>query len=269
MSQLNVHKTLAEEAHKLTRALPMPVVEVVLDALAQFDTEDWATSRTRTLARIAQPNYRTLVGRFLDTWRADAWDLNPQSITLALMVGAEAERISQEGQTMELVWTGPDISLNPVRQTEQALLQIVESATRRLIVVSYAVHNIPRICDALVRAAARGVLIKVVVETPDRMEGQNTYNTLRALGPEVARTCNMFFWPREKRETDSAGRPGILHVKCAIADGHWLFLSSANLTEYAFTLNMELGFLIRGGPMPERVESRFERLIQLGVLARV
>jgi hypothetical protein len=28
---------------------------------------------------------------------------------------------------------------------------------------------------------------------------------------------------------------GAGHVKCAVADGRWLFLSSANLTENAFT----------------------------------
>ena len=38
---------------------------------------------------------------------------------------------------------------------------------------------------------------------------------------------------------------GILHVKCAVADGEWLFLSSANLKQQAFTINMELGMLVR------------------------
>jgi len=36
-------------------------------------------------------------------------------------------------------------------------------------------------------------------------------------------------------------------MKCAVADGEWLFLSSANLTQQAFTINMELGMLVRGG----------------------
>ena len=61
-------------------------------------------------------------------------------------------------------------------------------------------------------------------------------------------------------------KPGILHVKCAVADGEWLFLSSANLTQQAFTINMELGMLVRGGTMPRRVEKQFERLIQLKTL---
>jgi phosphatidylserine/phosphatidylglycerophosphate/cardiolipin synthase-like enzyme len=136
-------------------------------------------------------------------------------------------------------------------------------------VVSYAVYNIPRICEALVRAADRGAVITVVVGTPDRLEGQNTYDTLRALGPSVAARSSVYLWPLDNREKDANGKCGILHVKCAVADGRWLFLSSANLTEYAFTLNMELGLLISGGSLPVQVESQFDQMIQTAVLARV
>lgn len=54
-----------------------------------------------------------------------------------------------------------------------------------------------------------------------------------------------------------------------MADGEWLFLSSANLTQQAFTINMELGMLVRGGTMPMRVEQQFDRLIQSGQLKQV
>ena len=65
-----------------------------------------------------------------------------------------------------------------------------------------------------------------------------------------------------------AVKPGILHVKCAVADGRWLFLSSANLTEYAFTVNMELGRAGHGRQLPCQVEAQFDRLISTGVLTR-
>lgn len=67
-------------------------------------------------------------------------------------------------------------------------------------------------------------------------------------------------------EQSDTNKPGILHVKCAVADGEWLFLSSANLTQQAFTINMELGMLVRGGTMPGRIEQQFERLIKVGEL---
>ncbi len=45
-----------------------------------------------------------------------------------------------------------------------------------------------------------------------------------------------------------------------------LFVSSANLTEYAMNLNMELGVLIQGGRLPGSVARRFERMIEDKVL---
>ena len=49
----------------------------------------------------------------------------------------------------------------------------------------------------------------------------------------------------------------------------WLPLSSPNLTQQAFTINMELGVLVRGGTMPKRVEEQFRMLIQSVTLQAV
>jgi cardiolipin synthase len=72
-----------------------------------------------------------------------------------------------------------------------------------------------------------------------------------------------------RRKQADEGRVGILHVECAVADGRVIFLSSANLTEYAFTLNMELGLLVTGGQLPGQVEAHFDHLIGTGVLVLV
>ena len=109
----------------------------------------------------------------------------------------------------------------------------------------------------------------MIVETPDKIDGEGEYSTIRALGQEVAACSTVYFWPRETRPIGSNNKVGLLHVKCVVADGEWLFLSSANLTQQAFTINMELGTLVRGGTMPGRVEKQFERLIQDGQLKRV
>jgi phosphatidylserine/phosphatidylglycerophosphate/cardiolipin synthase-like enzyme len=135
------------------------------------------------------------------------------------------------------------------------------------LLVSYAVHSIPNIKDAIVRAAKRGVNITVVVETPDKLDVQNEYSTLRALGDEVTKCSTIYYWPKEIRKTDESGKLGILHVKCVVGDGRWLFLTSANLTKYAFSVNMELGLLVTGGKPPGQVEQHFERLIESAILS--
>ncbi len=52
----------------------------------------------------------------------------------------------------------------------------------------------------------------------------------------------------------------------AVADGRALLISSANLTEFAMTLNMEMGLLLWGGEWPSRVEQHFDHLIRQSIL---
>jgi phosphatidylserine/phosphatidylglycerophosphate/cardiolipin synthase-like enzyme len=259
---------VANEAGRLASALPSSVLHTFAEAIQSCEATDWSWFKARIAAGIAQPHYRSLVADFLATWQSKASNVSPEAVAAALLTAAHIEQTHQQQQSVELVWTGPDVGVVPLRRTEQALLQVIDSTSRRATVVSYAVYNIPRICEALVRAADRGVSINVIIETPDRLEGQNTYDTLKALGHSVAARCKVFLWPWEKREKDENGKPGILHVKCAVADGRWLFVSSANLTEYAFTLNMELGLLISGGSLPRQVEEHFDRMVETGVLGR-
>lgn len=268
MSSHEQHNVIAVEAGLLTKHLPFSLMQNLAGAVRTCDPSDWSACRARIVHGIPQPHYRNLVTRFLDAWHCQAPDASPDSVGLALLTAAHAEKSHRENLSVEPVWTGPEVGVIPFRRTEQAILQVIDSASKRITVISYAVYNIPRICEALVRAADRGCSINVVVETPDRLETKNTYNTLAALGPSVSSRCSVYLWPLEKRQKDTAGKPGILHVKCAVADGHWLFLSSANLTEYAFTLNMELGLLTTGGDLPGQIEQHFDRMIQTGVLAK-
>ncbi len=258
---------VSDQATLLVKKLPWSVAEAVAEALVPVAVGDWATCRASAVRDLAHAHYRSLVVAFLDGWREHAADVSAQAVATALLTASSMAKAHSEHQSVELVWTGPDVGVVPVRRTEQAILQVIESATARLLVVSYAVYNIPRVCDALVQAANRGVAINIVVESPDRIEGQNAYSTLAALGPSVASRCGVYLWPLEQRARGESGKAGILHVKCAVADGRWLFLSSANLTEYAFTLNMELGLLVKGGGLPEQVERHFNRMIQTGVLS--
>src|SRR5262245_9646317 len=70
---------------------------------------------------------------------------------------------------------GPPVAgIAPPRHRGPAL-DFVDPARERLLLVSYAVYNIPRISKALVRAADRGASIRVVIEGPGQLEGRNTY----------------------------------------------------------------------------------------------
>lgn len=263
---MNSHHIIIESATVLAESLPTSTVEAVAEAIL--------TNRTSTLEaeigkRVPHHHHRDQALAFVDCWRTKAADLDSSVVAVALQTAALSERKHRDSQSVELAWTGPEAGDMPFRRTEQAILQVLDSAQERITLVSFAVYRIPNIANALVKAARRGVKLTVIVETPDRLGGENEYCTLRALGSEVEACSSVYFWPREKRKLSESDKPGILHVKCVVADGEWLFLSSANLTQQAFTVNMELGMLVRGGTMPKRVEKQFERLILMKALERI
>jgi phosphatidylserine/phosphatidylglycerophosphate/cardiolipin synthase-like enzyme len=252
---------ITSAAMELASQLPFSVMTSLAEAIQHRGCENWLTARSLILQTLPTPEFRDTAQDFLDKWRMDAEQITAPIIAAILSTAAQAELTHRQNQTVELVWTGPETQNITFRQTEQAILEVVNLATKSLTLVSYAVFRIPRIQQALIAAAHRGVHIRVIVETPNRIEGQNEYDCLIALGDKVAAVSSVYYWPLENRQKDSNGKAGILHVKCVVADGRCLFLSSANLTEYAFTINMELGLLVKGGKLPRQVEEHFDRLM--------
>jgi phosphatidylserine/phosphatidylglycerophosphate/cardiolipin synthase-like enzyme len=258
-------RSIAADAAKLASELPGEVLDTAAEVL--LGAADLDEARRSVAERVAHAPYRRSIDGFLVKCEKDA-RLAPSAIAVALLTAAASERTHRMSREVEVVWTGPDSETVPFRQTEQVILQILDSAKQRITLVSYAVYAIPRIREALVRAAARGVQITVVLETPDRISSENEYSTLRAMGPEVASCSRVYYWPMEKRPKVGQ-KVGILHVKCVVADGRWLFVTSANLTDYAFSINMELGVLLTGGSLPNETSALFDDLIASGTLARI
>ena len=104
------------------------------------------------------------------------------------------------------------------------------------------------------------------MEEPEASAGKINQDTIKELGELIKRRAKVYVWPLSQRQRDDHGHYGTLHVKCAVADDKLLFISSANLTGHALSLNMELGVLIRGGTLPRNVSEHFGRFIEDGVL---
>tara|TARA_Y100000589_G_scaffold261766_1_gene251981 strand:- start:5013 stop:5804 length:792 start_codon:yes stop_codon:yes gene_type:complete len=263
---MNSYRFIVEAATKLASSLPTSTVEIVSKVIL-------ATGNSNLIVEIVKQvphhNHQDQVLDFVAGWQTNATDLDAKAVSIALQTAAFSEQTHKDSQSAELVWTGPESEGFPFRRTEQAILQLLDSALDRITLISFAVYHIPNIAKALVKAADRGVKLTVIVETPDKLDVKKEYSTIQALGPEVESCSSVYYWPKEKRKLGDNNKPGILHVKCAVADSKWLFLSSANLTKQAFTINMELGMLVRGGKMPRRIEQKFDHLIKQGILVHV
>jgi phosphatidylserine/phosphatidylglycerophosphate/cardiolipin synthase-like enzyme len=253
---------LTREIQNVAAIAPNELIATLASAIEQVDGDDWAYARNKILSSVNNPGLRVAVERLLDVWHSQSPRIGSSAIALALLSAAKSEQAHRENQTVELVWTGPDSRVIPLRRTDQALLQVINSATARLLVVSFAVYKIESIARALVSAARRGVSVSICIESSDASEGKIAYDAVRAFGPEIVQHARFYVWPLDKRPKSPDGKHGSLHSKLAVADGKALLVSSANLTEYAMNLNMELGVLVQGGKLPGQVERHFEQLIE-------
>ncbi len=247
--------------------VPADIVRAVATALVPVAPGAWRTIRQRAQGAVSHPGYRASVGQMIDRWQAEAPDQPPTSVALALETAAHCREHARGAEAAELVWTGP-AGAYPMRRTAQALQQVIDEARHDLLVVSYAVYQVREIAEALVRAIDRAVAVRLVIESSRADGGRVTYDGLAAFGTDVAERAHIFRWPVENRPRDETGRHGALHVKCAVADESLLLLSSANLTHYALSLNMEMGILVRGGVLPRHVAAHFASLIDKGVIVR-
>lgn len=260
---------LAERIHQLVADMPAELVIQLATALQEAENGRWSKIEAKMRRIINQPDNRQKVAGFVAFWQMTYPQVALESVALAMLTAAQVANHYREAQQLELVWTGPDSQVIPLRRTDQALLQLIGEAETSLHIVSFAVYKAEKIAEALVTAAERGVSISIYLETPDASEGKMSFDTVKALGPAIRAHARLYMWPREKRPLTEDGKFGSLHAKIALADDEALLISSANLTDYAMTLNMEMGILIRGGEAPRQVGNHLLNLVEQGIFVKI
>ena len=209
---------------------------------------------------------RALRERLKELWQGNP-DVSPHALALAALSAQRAAETVDRAQIVELLWTGPTTPSVPVRRTDQALYEVIESAERELLVVSFAAYKVKRVIGAIGDALDRGVKVRFVLESDKESGGNVSFDPAKVLG-NLTESVELCRWPLEKRPEDNKGHRGSLHAKCAVADRDLALVSSANLTDHALGLNMELGLMIRGGAIPRRIADHFRSLVRGGVLER-
>jgi phosphatidylserine/phosphatidylglycerophosphate/cardiolipin synthase-like enzyme len=251
---------LLDHLSAVARELSPDAIQDLSARLATSAGPDAASGLTAAGAR-----QRLLVEQLVLLWQRVP-DMPGHCLSVALEAAGRTASRMAAAQTIELAWTGPHTGVVPLRRIDQALYEVVAGAERELLVVSYAVFNVPRIVDGLNAAVARGVDVDLVLEF-EGAEGDQTYDPLAALRGLDA-SVRVFHWPYAKRPyaAGAGGKRGFIHVKAAIADQRVAMISSANLTAYGLDANMELGLIVRGDPIPARIAGHFVELIRNGTL---
>ncbi|MBE9113290.1 hypothetical protein IQ273_28340 [Nodosilinea sp. LEGE 07298] len=258
---------LLAQIRNVAQTLPPAMLVTVIENLTSIDMGIQGYGVSQQLCQ-ALPNtqWRQDVLDLLSLWQVEYPASGLFALTTALAAAAHCEAESRRELSLELVWTGPNPQFTPLRRTDQALLQLIRSAQEKLLIVSFAVYKVPEIADALDDALNRGVSLQIIAEAPDESEGKIAYGLVATFGPDILDRAQVLVWPIAQRPKDSSGRHGSLHAKCAVADGRWVFLSSANLTHYALTLNLEMGALIHNRALAAEILCQFQTLAEVGIL---
>lgn len=198
-------------------------------------------------------------------WKKDS-GISPLELAAALRGASGTASIMEKREAVEMVWTGPFTGLVASRHTEQVLLEVIGFARRRLFIVSFVAYDIDSVKKALKEAVGRSVKIEILLESSKAHGGKIDIDSIDAFKKAIP-SANVYAWNSESKSFDRWN--GAVHAKCAVADGSLAFITSANLTRAAMENNMELGVLVRGGILPERLEQHLKALVTTRTVEKI
>lgn len=263
---LNANEMLQAKIVAIAGEIPPAVLVHVCQRLEQIVDVGCNADLNNLTAGLAYPRARQVLGELFALWQQANPMLPPVALAWALRGASLAVQHCADQQKLELVWTGPAPANAGLRRTDQALLDVISHANKRLFIVTFVAYQMTPIIEALTDAAARGVKTTFVIESRAESEGRVEHDGLEKLQRTLKGIADIYVWPHEQREHNEQGEHGTLHVKCAVADARHLLISSANLTGFAMNLNMEMGVLVTGGHLPEQVQGHLLGLIRGRIL---
>lgn len=183
---------------------------------------------------------------------AAQWRREPKvpgtALALALLTASETSERAERLRA-QVVVTGPSTPEQPTRLTSAAVFQLVASARRELLVVSFAAYRSAGLVGALAAATDRGVRIDLVLE--DSTGAADAFSALQG---------RVRFWHWPSAERGANGRAA-LHAKVIAADCSSALVGSANLTGRALNENIEVGVFLRDPRTVRRIVGHFRALM--------
>lgn len=249
---------LLDQIHQVAKTLPPAILSKVATQIS------CKTDSHSILQELPKAHWRQVITNLFELWKTTGHSFTSETIATALLTAQHCIHQHQRELSLETVWTGPEGSGIPVRRTEQVLLQLIQQAQQEIILVSFAIYKVPDLTQALSTALDHGIILKLIAETSD--DPTAPFGVEAGLGNSIAQRAQVYHWDKAKRPTDETGRYGSLHAKVAIADRQHLFITSANLTGYALSLNMEMGLLVHNQDIAQQTATHLEQLIECGVL---
>jgi putative cardiolipin synthase len=199
--------------------------------------------------------------RLIAAWQSADPPVPGVAIALALESAAQVEARARARRD-DVVISGPVSGSAAVRLTNSVISELIHDCRESLLVVSFAAFGVAEVVDELKKAAERGVQIDLILEsTAD--QGGTLHGSIGAAGAftKIRQDAKLWVWPASRRPAVGASRAA-LHAKLIAADERVALLGSANLTDKALAVNLELGVIIRDPDVVGRIVRHFRALMQ-------
>ena len=203
-----------------------------------------------------------------DLWSGESSALSAAALAVALRASVAAVVEWRRRQPVtQVVWTGPKIEGSFLRSTREVVRELLRGARNDLLVIGYWIAArdegegiIEEIIESVGEAVRRGVVVRVIIDERERIDGRNNRQVLLDAWPSEVPFPRIFTW-----RLPTSDRHLKLHAKVLVADRKDALVTSANLTSYAMDRNMEMGVRVVGAPASS-IADHFHRLIDAGVL---
>lgn len=243
----------------LVSLVPPEKVKAVAASVRRTDASKAATSLQ---AVVGTPVASSVVEQLAAAWQNTK--VGSDELASMLIAASHVYAKAASEQSTELVWTGPTTPFVSARRTEQALLQVINSAEHSLFITSFVAYDVSTIVNALNAAVDRGVTISMLLELSQEHGGSITFDAIGKMRVLVP-AARLFSWREKAQEFTN----GSVHAKVAVADGKICFITSANLTGHAMEKNMEAGVLIVGGTVPKLLDEHLRSLVDTRVITSI
>lgn len=205
-----------------------------------------------------------LIDALKNAWRTSG-SLPPEALAAAFRGASATASLIGEREKMELVWTGPATGMVAPRHTEQALLEVISSARRRLFFVSFVAYAVESVNAELRDAADRNVQIDILLEASEEDGGKIRHHDSVGAMKKLLPSATIYEWIPETDHQDYKA----VHAKCAVADAKVAFITSANLSTAALERNIEVGVLVKGGSLPRALHHQLDALVTTKIIRAI
>lgn len=210
---------------------------------------------------------RIVFADILSSWKQEI-HCTKEELAAAFLAASKTHSLMHKKQKVELVWTGPETSLVPIRKTEPVLLEVIREAKKNIWITSFVAYEVPVIRDAINHACSNNVSVNLLLEEAQSKGGSVSFDSI-AKAKKVLPKVKVYSWNSSANIPNEYGKVGSMHAKCIVVDKEIAFITSANITLAAIERNMELGVLIRGGNIPTQLSSHLYALCDTDIVKEV